>query len=106
MLKTGNMWAQNWVNIMDIVKPYNKSSIDITPAMERRNMTPTDMAKTAEEFFTSLGLSAMPKSFWTGSVLEKPKDREIICHASAWDLCNGQDFWYVATLLVPISIRK
>jgi hypothetical protein len=50
------------------------------------------MFRLAEEFFTSLNLSAMPSSFWERSILQKPQDREIICHASAWDFYNGEDF--------------
>jgi hypothetical protein len=50
------------------------------------------MFRLAEEFFTSLNLSAMPQSFWERSILQKPDDREIICHASAWDFHDGQDF--------------
>ena len=55
-------------------------------------MTPYEMFKTSEEFFISLGLKPMPESFWKHSLIEKPKDREIICHASAWDFCNGKDY--------------
>lgn len=51
------------------------------------------MFKLAEDFFTSLNLSAMPKTFWERSVLEKPADgRDIVCHASAWDFYDGEDF--------------
>lgn len=50
------------------------------------------MFKTAEEFFTSINLSPMTEEFWKYSVIEKPKDRDIVCHASAWDFYNGRDF--------------
>lgn len=50
------------------------------------------MFQVSDEFFTSVNLTSMPKEFWEGSILEKPNDREIICHASAWDFCNGKDF--------------
>ena len=47
----------------------------------------------SDAFFVSLGLEPMPESFWTDSMLEKPDDgREVVCHASAWDFRNGQDF--------------
>lgn len=46
----------------------------------------------AEEFFTSLGLKEMPPEFWNGSMLTKPDDREVVCHASAWDFYNRKDF--------------
>jgi predicted amidohydrolase len=50
------------------------------------------MFKTSEDFFTSVNLTGMPEEFWKGSIIEKPDGREIICHASAWDFCNGKDF--------------
>lgn len=50
------------------------------------------MFKIAEAFFTSLNLSAMPQSFWENSILEKPSDRNILCHASAWDFYDSKDF--------------
>lgn len=54
--------------------------------------TPLKMFQKSDEFFTSLGLIPMPAEFWKESLLEKPKDREVVCHASAWDFCNGKDF--------------
>lgn len=54
--------------------------------------TPRKMFEVADEFFTSLGLIPMPDAFWQNSVIEKPDDREMVCHASAWDFCNGRDF--------------
>lgn len=50
------------------------------------------MFQMSEDFFTSLGLLPTPPEFWSGSIIEKPADREIVCHASAWDFCNGKDF--------------
>lgn len=50
------------------------------------------MFKIAEEFFTSLNLSAMPESFWEKSILEKPSGQELVCHASAWDFYDSKDF--------------
>ena len=49
------------------------------------------MTEVAEEFFTSLGLPELPESFWTNSMLTKPADRDVVCHASAWDMDNGND---------------
>ncbi|GBN45332.1 Angiotensin-converting enzyme [Araneus ventricosus] len=89
----GNMWAQSWVSLLDITQPFTgKPSVDVTPIMEAKNLSALEMFKISEEFFTSLGLKPMPEEFWRHSLIEKPKDREIICHASAWDFCNGKDY--------------
>jgi peptidyl-dipeptidase A len=52
------------------------------------------MFQKSDEFFTSLGLIPMPEEFWAKSLIVKPKDREVVCHATAWDFCNGKDFRY------------
>ncbi|KAF8795129.1 Angiotensin-converting enzyme-like protein [Argiope bruennichi] len=89
----GNMWAQTWGNIFDIVKPYPKKKfVDVTDAMVAKIMTPMDMFKMSEEFFTSIGMKKMTPEFWQRSIIEKPKNREMVCHASAWDFADGKDF--------------
>ncbi|XP_059351358.1 angiotensin-converting enzyme-like [Daphnia carinata] len=89
----GNMWAQSWENIYSLVVPFpEKASIDVTEQMKEQGYTPLKMFQVSDEFFTSLGLIPMPPEFWKESLLEKPKDREVVCHASAWDFCNGKDF--------------
>lgn len=89
----GNMWAQDWNGLLKDTSPYpEKPSVDITPVMLAKNMTALEIFKISEEFFTSLGLKAMTDEFWKNSIIEKPKDREIVCHASAWDFCDGKDF--------------
>jgi hypothetical protein len=60
----------------------------------KQGYTPLKMFKLAEEFFTSLNLSAMPEIFWERSILQKPEGRDLICHASAWDFHDGKDFRY------------
>jgi peptidyl-dipeptidase A len=90
----GNMWAQSWGNIYDIVKPpadVEGSPIDITKLLKENNYDPIKMVKTAEGFFTSLGLPALPETFWERSLFLKPQDRDVVCHASAWDLDNVDD---------------
>jgi hypothetical protein len=62
----------------------------------KQGYTPLKMFKLAEEFFTSLNLSAMPDMFWERSILQKPEGRDLICHASAWDFHDGKDFRYTA----------
>jgi len=90
----GNMWAQQWTNIGDILKPYpGKPNLNVTGAMLSQGWNQKIMFEKAEDFFTSMGLQPMPKEFWEGSILEKPDDgRELTCHASAWDFYNGKDY--------------
>lgn len=90
----GNMWAQQWNNIYDMMIPFpDKTNVDVTDTMVKQNWNATYMFQVAEEFFMSLGLKGMPQEFWDHSMLEKPKDgREVVCHASAWDFYNRKDF--------------
>ncbi|NP_001036859.1 ecdysteroid-inducible angiotensin-converting enzyme-related gene product precursor [Bombyx mori] len=89
----GNMWAQTWNNIESFTRPYpDKKEIDVTQAMRDQNYTPMKMFQMSDEFFRSLNLTAMPEKFWKNSIIEKPTDREIVCHASAWDFFDGEDF--------------
>ncbi|XP_071039603.1 angiotensin-converting enzyme isoform X1 [Parasteatoda tepidariorum] len=88
----GNLWAYSWGNIFDLVIPYpNKKSVDVTKAMREKNITPLDMFKIAEKFFTSIGLKPMPPEFWNKSIIEKPLNREMVCHPSAWYFFDGND---------------
>ena len=88
----GNMWGQEWGNIYDLVEPYpGQTQLDVTAAMQRQKWTPDKMAHTAEGFFTSLGLDPLPKTFWERSLFVKPRDREVVCHASAWDVQLADD---------------
>lgn len=90
----GDLWAQQWHNIFDDIKPFkNKTLLDVTARMLAKNMTVKDMFLISEEFFVSLGLEPMPELFWNNSVFVKPSDgRDMNCHASAWDFFDGQDF--------------
>ncbi|ESO94196.1 hypothetical protein LOTGIDRAFT_215685 [Lottia gigantea] len=90
----GNMWAQTWNNIYSLVIPYpNKPSVDVTDALKEQNFTATRMFRTAEHFFKSIGLDAMPATFWNGSMIERPSDgRDVVCYAAAWDMGDGKDF--------------
>ncbi|KAK7919784.1 hypothetical protein WMY93_011068 [Mugilogobius chulae] len=89
----GNMWAQTWSGIMDLVMPFpDATQVDATPAMVAQKWDALRMFKESENFFTSLGLMEMPPEFWDKSMLEKPADRKVVCHASAWDFYNRKDF--------------
>jgi peptidyl-dipeptidase A len=89
----GNLWAQEWGNIYDVVAPPNSSApaYDLTHLLEQAHYTPERIVHTAEGFFTSLGFAPLPATFWTRSMITQPRDREVICHASAWDLDNRED---------------
>ncbi|XP_063823935.1 angiotensin-converting enzyme-like isoform X1 [Ostrinia nubilalis] len=89
----GNMWAQTWNNIEHFTRPYpDKKEVDITQAMKDQKYTPLKMFQMSDKFFRSLNLTAMPEKFWKNSIIEKPTDRDIVCHASAWDFYDGEDF--------------
>ncbi|KAI4566791.1 hypothetical protein R6Z07F_011022 [Ovis aries] len=90
----GNMWAQSWVNILDLALPFpEKPPEDITKIMKGQHWKPEKMFQEAEKFFTSMGLLSTPPEFWENSMMERPTDgREVECHASAWDFYNGKDF--------------
>ncbi|KAI1887172.1 hypothetical protein AGOR_G00203390 [Albula goreensis] len=90
----GNMWSQTWNNIYDMMIPFpGKPNVDVTNTMIAQNWNATHMFRVSEEFFTSLGLLGMPDLFWEKSMLEKPDDgRDVVCHASAWDFYNREDF--------------
>ncbi|MFZ5728092.1 MAG: M2 family metallopeptidase [Pseudomonadota bacterium] len=105
----GNMWAQSWGNIYDIVAPARvRSSYDLDQLLVKANYDPTKMVKTGEAFYSSLGFAPLPQTFWERSQITRPQDREVVCHASAWNLdgkddirikmctkVNGEDFYTV-----------
>jgi peptidyl-dipeptidase A len=89
----GNMWAQEWGNIYDIVAPKGAGNVgyDITDLLKAKKKTPTDMVKIGEGFYSSLGFAPLPASFWIRSQIVRPEGREVICHASAWDVDSKDD---------------
>ena len=88
----GNMWAQEWGNIYDDVKPQGGSGVgyDLTDALVKHGYDAIGMVRTGEDFYKSLGFAPLPETFWTRSQFTKPRDREVVCHASAWDV-DGKD---------------
>ncbi|WMS88055.1 M2 family metallopeptidase [Pleionea litopenaei] len=82
----GNMWAQQWGNIYPMVAPEGGAGIDVTERLEAKEYDAISMTKQAEGFFTSLGFAELPETFWTRSQFLKPQDRDVVCHASAWDI--------------------
>jgi peptidyl-dipeptidase A len=119
----GNMWAQEWGNIYDLVAPTDPQlaqfkPLDLESALKQQIAAKnpatapafnaaTDLSSDAghaaklaagkemvhygENFFTSLGFPALPKTFWERSQFVHPRDREVVCHASAWDLDSVDD---------------
>ena len=89
----GNMWAQQWNKIYpDILKPYPRASIETADTLLAAHKWDAGrMAHSAESFYTSLGFPQLPRSFWERSMLTRPRDREVVCHASAWDLATTGD---------------
>jgi len=88
----GNIWAQDWSNVYDLVAPANADpGFSLTDILKRRKMSATDMVRAGERFYTSVGFEPLPMTFWERSLFVRPKDREVVCHASAWDIDNQSD---------------
>ena len=88
----GNMWAQTWDNVYDLVAPPNADpGYDLTERLQAKKVTPIEMVKDGERFFTSLGFAPLPPTFWERSLFTQPRDRDVVCHASAWDVDSKDD---------------
>lgn len=88
----GNIWAQEWTNIFPLAAPPGADpGFSLTDILKRRNLSPVDMVRAGERFYTSLGFAPLPETFWQRSMLVKPRDREVVCHASAWDMDSVED---------------
>jgi peptidyl-dipeptidase A len=83
----GNMWAQSWDNVYPLVAPKDADpGYDLTSILKARGYDARRMVQSGEQFFTSLGFAPLPASFWERSMFLKPRDRDVVCHASAWDV--------------------
>jgi peptidyl-dipeptidase A len=88
----GNMWAQRWSFLYDIMEPYpGVSDLDVDSTLKAKNYSPQEMVRSAESFYVSLGLPRLPDTFWERSMFSAPADRDVVCHASAWGLDGGND---------------
>ncbi len=88
----GNMWSQSWGNIYDLVSPGSSDpGFDLTEILRRRGIDEREMVRYGERFFTSLGFEPLPDTFWERSLFTKPQDRDVVCHASAWDIDSVDD---------------
>jgi peptidyl-dipeptidase A len=83
----GNLWQQDWSNVYDLVAPPgDQQAFSLTANLRARKLDALGMVRIGERFFTSLGFEPLPKTFWERSLFVKPRDREVVCHASAWDI--------------------
>jgi peptidyl-dipeptidase A len=89
----GNMWAQQWNRVFDdLLKPYPNASIESADKqLQAQKWDAVKMTKSAESFYTSIGFPALPQKFWERSMLTRPRDREVVCHASAWEMDDTDD---------------
>jgi peptidyl-dipeptidase A len=88
----GNMWAQEWTNIYDLVAPYPKEPpLDVTAHLKAQKWDAVKILHQGEHFFTGLGFDPLPATFWERSLFTRPRDREVVCHASAWDVTWSGD---------------
>lgn len=99
----GNMWSQTWSNLYPILKPANGASdYDLSKVLAARNTSAKEMAGYAEHFYTSLGMQQLPATFWERSLLTKPRDRDVVCHASAWPI-NEKDDVRIKMCITPTA---
>jgi peptidyl-dipeptidase A len=88
----GNIWAQDWSNVYDLVAPANADpGFSLTDILKRRKMSAIDMVKAGERFYSSIGQAPLPQTFWERSLFVRPRDREVVCHASAWNIDSLDD---------------
>jgi len=88
----GNMWAQTWDHLYPLAAPYpDRPTPDVTPALKAQGYDAERLVRLAESFYTSLGMDPLPDTFWKRSMLRKPADRDVVCHASAWDVSYDND---------------
>ena len=91
----GNMWGQSWANIYDLVytaeSNQSSSEINLTNILIEKDIDEVEMVKIAEKFFISLGFEPLSETFWERSLFVKPQDRDVVCHASAWDIDSDID---------------
>ena len=89
----GDMWGRFWSKLNPLAQPFKqKMSVDPTDEMIRRNFTVRHMFELGDDFFRSMGLKKLPETFFRLSMLEKPSDRQVACHATAWDFSDGADY--------------
>ena len=97
----GNMWAQHWGNTFDLVKPKDAAlGYDLTEALASHQYDAVRIVRTADQWYTSLGFPPEPASFWERSMITRPRDRDVVCHPSAWDIDSQEDLRIKACITV------
>jgi peptidyl-dipeptidase A len=98
---TGNLWAQQWTNIYDLVAPSGMPhGFDLTALLRGKKVDAKEMVRYGERFFSSLGFAPLPETFWERSLFVRPRDRDVVCHASAWSIDAKDDIRLKACLEV------
>ena len=88
----GNMWAQSWEHLFPILAPPEADpGFDLTALLKAKGVDAEGLVRIAERFFVSLGLEPLPGTFWQRSMFRRPADRDVVCHASAWDIDGDED---------------
>jgi peptidyl-dipeptidase A len=88
----GNLWAQSWENTYPMVAPPESGAgFDLSRILRQRKIDEREMVRIGERFFTSLGFQPLPETFWERSLFTKPRDRDVVCHASAWQIDYEDD---------------
>ena len=88
----GNMWAQEWENVYPLAAPKDADpGYDLTAILKARKTDWKQMVRYGESFFRSLGFAPLPETFWERSLFVKPRDRDVVCHPSAWDVDGKED---------------
>jgi peptidyl-dipeptidase A len=99
----GNMWSQSWSNLYPILKPAgDRDNYDLSAALVQKKTDAAGMTRYAENFYTSLGMQKLPETFWQRSLLTKPRDRDVVCHASAWPM-DGKDDVRIKMCITPTA---
>jgi len=99
----GNIWAQDWSNVFELVAPPQAGAgVPLDAILQSRKVTPVEMVRYGERFFTSLGFHPLPATFWERSLFTKPRDREVVCHASAWNI-NAVDDTRIKMCIDPTA---
>ena len=98
----GNMWSQEWTSVYDLLEPFpSAGNLDITAALERQDYDAKRVAEAGERFFVSMGMPELPESFWDRSMLQRPRDRDVVCHASAWNMDPANNDVRIKQCIVP-----